>query len=72
MERRWLRDVTRALEAHGIKVKGHQDGRKHVKIIVSNGEMEAYIVTSASPSDVRTLKNIVRDAKHMLSEKTGV
>ena len=69
MERRWLKQVTDALEMHGITVIGHKDGRKHVKITITDGKSTRFIVTSISPSDRRVLKNIVQSAKRTLSEE---
>jgi hypothetical protein len=72
MERRWLKQVTDALEMHGIAVVGYKDGKKHVKITVTDGKSTRFIVTSVSPSDRRSLMNIVQTAKKTLSKDGAV
>lgn len=69
MERRWFKQVKDALEMHGITVTGYKDGRKHVRVMIEGGGVSCFIVTSASPSDVSTLKNLVTSAKRTLAER---
>ena len=72
MERRWLKQVTDALGMHGITVVGYKDGRKHAKVTVTDGKSTRFIVTSVSPSDRRSLMNIVQTAKKALSQDGAV
>ena len=69
MERRWLKQVTDALNMHGITVVGYKDGKKHVKITITDGKATRFMVTPVSPSDRRTLMNLVRSAKKTLSQE---
>ena len=69
MERRWLKQITDALEMHGITVVGFKDGKKHVKVTITDGKTTRFIVTSVSPSDRRSMMNIVQTAKKTLSKE---
>lgn len=68
MERRWLKQVTDALNMHGITVVGYKDGKKHSKITITDGKSTRFMVTPMSPSDRRTLMNLVRSAKKTLAQ----
>jgi len=67
MERRWLNEIERALNPHGIRIVSHKDGKKHAKIMVTDGKSTRFIVVSVSPSDHRATMNIVQNAKRMLN-----
>lgn len=72
MKHRWFRDVKRALEMHGFKVLGCEDRGKHSRIRISKDGITCFVMTSATPSDVRTLKNLVTTAKHMIVQQSGL
>ena len=67
MERRWYKQIADALEADGITALGYENGKKHAKVKVTNGENTCFIVTSISPSDRRVLHNIVKSARTALA-----
>lgn len=68
MERRWLNEIERALHPHGIRIISYKDGRKHAKVMITDGRSTRFIVTSVSPSDRRTIMNIIQNAKRTLNE----
>lgn len=71
MERRWFKQVKDALEMHGITVNGYKDGKKHVRVMIEGNGVSCFLITSASPSDRSTLKNLVSTAKRALSEQAA-
>ena len=66
MERKSYRELIKALGANGIHVLNFEQGKKHGKMKITDGQATAIIITGKSPSDFRTLKNMVSDAKKTL------
>lgn len=66
MKIRWLNEMKDALSHHGIRVICCEQGKKHVRLTITDGKAQGYLFTAMSPSDHRAIKNLVRSAKHML------
>jgi hypothetical protein len=66
LERKSYRELIKVLGRHGIHVLNFEHGKKHGKMKITDGQATAIIITAKSPSDFRTLKNMVSDAKKTL------
>lgn len=66
MKIRWLNEMRDALSRHGIRVISCEQGKKHVRLTITDGKAQGFLFTALSPSDHRAIKNLVKSARHML------
>jgi len=66
--RKMLKELSVMLATYGITIVGDKMGKKHRKLLVSNGDKTAMVVVAVSPSDKRAYLNITRDARNALRE----
>lgn len=69
MTLKWLRDIKTELQRSGISVIDMEQGRKHMRLRITNGRASALLFTSVSPSDVRAIKRVVLTAKQSLAKQ---
>ena len=68
---RHIRTLTKAIEGvAGVTVKSVSQG-KHLKFVCNTPVGERMIVTSATPSDYRAIKNIAADVKRCINQPRG-
>jgi hypothetical protein len=64
--RKQQKELARILEDYGISIVSSELGRKHRKMIVTDGSKKALITVSVSPGDRRVMLNIAATARGAL------
>lgn len=68
MKIKWLKEVTHALSLRGIRVISCEQGKKHVRLTITNGKTNRFLFTALSPSDHRAINNVIRSARKTLAD----
>lgn len=62
-----IRELCEYLGRHGVRVHSASKGRKHIRLVLCDGGGPS-VFTSASPSDQRARRNVLRDAKRIIAQ----
>lgn len=68
MSLKWFREIKVELQRSGISVINMEQGRKHMKMRITDGKASSFIFVSVSPSDHRAIRKVLLSAKQTLAK----